>query len=119
MNFTYTEMLLVYASPCIPLGIGWWRLLRARIPDGLWSMLAPGTTTMSLLWLLLGSVVPSLWGAYYGHIRFAIIDGNFIVMILAAIIAFASGAKRQPWVGAASLMLALIWAFVAAINATV
>jgi len=73
--------------------------------------------TASLFWLVLGSVFPSLWGAYYGHMRFVVVDGNFLIALSAALVAVSR--KQGIWTVAACLMLALIWAFVAAINSVV
>ncbi len=118
MNSIFLGVLAIYASPSVPLGIGWWKLLQTRSEGNSMSWLVPAGATSSLVWLLMGSVFPNLWGAYYGHLRFAIIDGNFIAMLLAAIAAFSARPRLQIWVGGASLMLAFIWAFVASIKAT-
>lgn len=117
MNTAYCEAFAIYASPSIPLGIGWWRALRSQPVGTGW--VVPAVATISLAWLLVGSLFPTYWGPSYGHLRSAIIDGNFVAMLLAAVAAFSSRLKLQTWTGSACLMLALVWAFVASINATI
>lgn len=56
---------------------------------------------------------------HYGWQRTVIVDGNFVLMVIAAGGAFSARPKMEVWTGWACIMLALIWAFVAAISATV
>src|SRR6185437_9295762 len=109
MNSVYWEALAIYATPSIPLGIGWWKFLRSQTQRSGAGWIVPAVATISLAWLLIGSLFPSYWGPFYGYLRTAIIDGNFVVMLLAAVAAFSSKPKLQMWIGVACLMLALVW----------
>jgi hypothetical protein len=94
--------------------VGWWKLTHSQNQTARRTWILLTVATASLFWLLLGSLFPSLWGAYYGHLRFAVIDGNFLGMLIATV--FSVLRNQRFWTGAGCLMLALIWAFVAAIN---
>jgi hypothetical protein len=99
--------------------MAWWRLRFSSPSDRPLQWLIPTAATVSLSWLLVGSLYPAVVGGPYGWQRTAIVDGNFALMFIAAVGAFSARPKMQVWTGWACIMLGLIWAFVAAINATV
>lgn len=117
MSETYSVALAVYATPALPLGVSWWNWARSRGAVLSRDHVSLSFATGSLVWLLLGSLFPKLWGPYYSTFRSMVIDGNFLGMLVAA--AASEWSKERFWTGAGSLSLALIWAFIAAINSVV
>jgi len=119
MSPQFWEALAVYAPPVLPLSIGWWKLLRRRSQVKPTHWLIPALATASMAWLLLGCFFPFWFGPSYTNLRFGIIAGNFLLVIVVAFMAFTRRPKPQPWIGIACLMLSSVWAFLFVLNSVV
>jgi hypothetical protein len=75
--------------------------------------------TLSFVWLIAGAFLPETLAGYYTTLRFAFIYTNFFTMLACGLVAFVKSAGRSLPTGIACLMLAIIWFFVLALNATV
>ena len=119
MNITSEQLVFVYALPAVPLACGWWRFSEASKRGETGNPVAAIACSVSLVWLLLGCAFPVILGSYYSHFRFVVIDGNFVAMMVAALVALSVRPKRQILIGISCISLAMIWAFIAALNAVV
>jgi hypothetical protein len=106
----------LFLSPVIPLIFSWVR--------------SPGLTekrnlaflclaTFSSMWLIAGILFPIALGRYYSDLRFTIIYANLFVMLACATAVFWRKSRLRITLGLACLMQAVIWFFVAAVNAAV
>jgi hypothetical protein len=115
----YVVLVALDSLPILLVAIGW--VLAIRSADiGRWSHLWPLiVVTVSVFWLDGGLTWPSLWGASYSHVRFAILDGNFLAMLGAVLGSFRGKSRSLISTRIAASVLALAWAFLSAINAAV
>jgi len=118
MNFSYFEALAFYLSPSIPLGLGWFELLKSHQANRA-AWLPCIVVTTSLIWLFLGIFFPLLMGPYYSGFRYSIIYRNFFLNLAATAVALTFKPKLQIWTTIASMMSACVWLFVEAINSVV
>lgn len=105
-------------APLILAVIGWALYLRrprAVRPAYLAPLIC---VTLSVTWLLVSLRVPSVLGGSYSHWRFTVIDGNFVLMLLASIAAFSNATKLRLPVGAACVLTTILWSFIGAMNAS-
>ncbi len=106
-------------SPIVPIAIAWVGVSRETQRLTRWTILPLVAVTASLFWLALSLISPAALGPTYSNVRFAIIDANFIAMMLAAIAAFSRMPKARVSTGIACALMGLIWSFIAAINVVV
>lgn len=106
-------------APVILAAIGW--IVYLRRPAAVRpAYLAPLIcVTVSVTWLLVSFRIPAVLGGSYSHWRFAVIDGNFVLMLLASIAAFSNTTRLKLPVGAACVLTTILWSFIGAMNATV
>ncbi len=106
-------VICAFLTPGVPIAISWMHGSGPKQPIPLYA------ATFSFAWLIAGSLFPVTLAGYYTTLRFGLIYANLIAMLVCAVVAFAKKAGRSLTTGIACLMLATIWLFVAAINATV
>jgi hypothetical protein len=118
---TYATALIFDFSPALPLCFCWLLVVRRKGLGTLkWQTLAPlSWGSVSVLWLAAGLLFPQVLGPDYSTIRYLIIDGNFVLMALGAILALGQNSFIRAPLGIACVMAAIVWSFVAAINASV
>lgn len=119
VHTVYWVLLFLLIVPAILLAIGWTGYLRQRPSVRLTQLLPLFCASISLSWLLLGLKLPFVLGSSYSHWRFAIIDGNFILMLLSSIAAFNNRLAFRMPVGTACVLTTILWSFIGAINASV
>ena len=106
----------VYLSPVIPLGFSW---ARSANRTDIRTLALLSISTLSSTWLIAGALFPITLGRYYSDLRFAIIYANLFLMLVCAVAVFWRKSRLRMPLGIACLMQAVIWSFVAALNATV
>ncbi|MFI5176217.1 MAG: hypothetical protein ACHQKY_15255 [Terriglobia bacterium] len=77
------------------------------------------TATGSYVWLVLAMIFPRFLAESYTRSRFAIIDGNFIVMVGCSIAAFRGTERLKGVFGLACVLTTMMWGVLGAINAVV
>jgi hypothetical protein len=110
---------ILLLTPLAPIVLAWAIFARrpGRVNTG--QLVPLIAVTASLAWLLASIRLPWLLAGDYGSWRFAIINGNFVLMVFAAVASFSrTSAVRIP-VGIACCITTLLWSFVGAINAAV
>ncbi len=115
-------IIFALAACALPLIVVAWRqCMLSSHPARTRLVILLSLATISYAWLLLGMKFPASWGDYYSNPRYAIIDGNFIVMIGCSIGTFSSkaGQKTILFVGLTCLLLTLLWCFVGVLNVVV
>jgi hypothetical protein len=121
VKIAYWIILALTACP-LPLTVLAWReCMSSSHPARIRPVILLSIATISYVWLLLGMKFPASMGDYYSNPRYAIIDGNFVVMIGCSIGTFLSkaGQKTMLFVGLTCLLLTLLWSIVGALNVVV
>jgi hypothetical protein len=72
--------------------------------------------TSSYIWLLLAMKFPAFLGGSYRTGRLAIIDVNFVVMLVCSIASFRGQERRRIVLGLSCISTALMWGILGAIN---
>ena|SRR5271165_2327121 len=117
VHVAYWTMVLLAIVP-MPLLLTVW--LGWLIPrTSLLRLLLLAVATASYLWLVLGVVFPALLLDYYSIGRFAILDGNFLLMLVCIVFAFRGNERRKAAFISACVVTALMWSVEAAINSVV
>jgi hypothetical protein len=75
--------------------------------------------TGSYVWVVLAMKFPLFLAESYSTSRFAIIDVNFVVMVVCSIAAFRGKERRKDLLGFACILTALVWSVVGAVNVVV
>jgi hypothetical protein len=73
--------------------------------------------TGSYVWLVLAMTFPTFLAASYSRGRFAIIDANFVAMVVCTIAAFRGKERRKVVFGIACVLTTVMWGVLGAINA--
>jgi hypothetical protein len=119
MNLLQLEFVATFASPSIPLGFGWWKLLHTR-SDATWATrIAAILSSISLFWLLLEWPFHWMLGPDYSKLRYGLIEGNLVLMIAAGALAVLGRGKGRWLIAFASILVGALWFFVGAINSVV
>jgi hypothetical protein len=117
--FAYWMTIALDCLPVVFVITGWVFAVRSRGTrkwTHLWPLIA---VTVSILWLDAGLIWPRLWGFSHSHLRSIVIDGNFLLMMIAAIGAFSRRSRSTIATGIAAAVIGMAWAFLSAINAAV
>jgi hypothetical protein len=115
----YWVVWFLLIAPAILLVIGWAGYFRHRAGVRPAQLLPLLSASISIAWLLLSFKLPFVLGVSYSHWRFAIIDGNFILMLISSIAAFNNRAELKIPVGTACVLTTILWSFIGAMNASV
>lgn len=75
--------------------------------------------TGSYVWLVLAMEFPLFLAESYSTSRFAIIDVNFVVMVVCSIAAFRGKERRKVLLGFACISAALVWSVLGGVNSVV
>lgn len=75
--------------------------------------------TISYFWLVVAMLNSKFLAESYSTARFAIIDGNFLVMVGCSIAAFRGTDRWRVAFGFACVLTALVWSVIGAINTVV
>jgi hypothetical protein len=114
--------IILVAAPSIPLTMAWLRALNEGDAESSLTMRARvelGLATFSLALLLCGLIWSPVLGPFYSQRRLGSIYGNLILMVLVAVVS-AFGARRlKVPLTASAIVLALEWAYMAAVNSVV
>lgn len=114
--------IILVAAQAIPLTMAWLRALNEGDAESSLTMRSRvelGLTTFSLVLLLCGLIWSPVLGPFYSQRRLGSIYGNLILMVLVAVVS-AFGARRlKVPLTASAIVLALEWAYMAAVNSVV
>jgi hypothetical protein len=85
----YWQMLMLFFSGALLLAGAWYLVITRSKNSKHWNVLVPLLAgTFSYSWLALCLAAPSPLGHSYSNTRYIIIDANFVVALLAALVAF-------------------------------
>jgi hypothetical protein len=112
----YWLAVILDLMPSVLLVLAWMLTLRSR-GELSWARRWPLIAlTGSSVWMIAGFIWPVLFGPTYSRLRFVIIDGNFLLSMIACVGAFFRWSRPTIATGIAGFVGGMAWAFLAAIK---
>lgn len=109
----YWAMVILTAIPMPLLLLGWFS------PSASWhsaEKLLLTAATCSYVWLILAMKFPMFLAEPYSGGRFAIINTNFLVMLICSIATFRGNQRRKGVSGLVCILITVMWGVLGAIN---
>lgn len=106
VHTAYWVLVVLAAIPLPLLLVSWFAPSASR---GLVRKLLLIAATCSYIWLVLAMKFPAFLAESYSRGRFAIIDANFVVMVVCSVVAFRGGEGRKVVFGLACILTTLMW----------
>ena len=109
-------LLLFCVLPALPLMTGWIETVRNIAKFGFLRVVLLLLVSASFTWIVLALIYPATLGPFYSRTRYAIIEWNFVLMVLTAIAAYIRK-PRGDWATVLSAVTTgLVWAYLGVIN---